>query len=370
MSKQELDESSKAGTLDNKNPVKVFVSYSHADSVWLKRLQVHLKPLQRDYKIDIWDDTMLKPGSKWKDEIREAVNTTNVAILIISADFIASDFIATNELPPLLKAAEEEGALILPIIASPSLFNRNQNLSQFQSVNPPSKPLLSLSDGEQEEVFLRVAEAVLDKAETSEEPLERISEIPMNGKSENFLDHSVWTRLVKIGDWIYDEGAEKILGSGIQAYLLSRKEYGKEHFSIMAELIFANIEKYTRQPSQDMNAGIVFGWMEEKVNPRYYHLMFSGKVLLLERVGFNGGDVFSDFEHLTKGIPYIVQEGVQYIVKISVASTIDISVDDRQLLSIERPTGVYGRVGLRPWRSQMECTKFTIQETVSAKQQD
>lgn len=356
--------------MDNKNPVKVFVCYSHADSVWLERLQVHLKPLQREYKIDIWDDSRLKPGSKWRDEIREAVNKANVAILIISADFLASDFIVTNELPPLLKAAEEEGALILPIIVSPSLFNRNQDLSQFQSVNPPSKPLLSLSDAEQEGVFLQVAEAVLEKAETSEEPQERISEIPMLSKGENFLDHSNWTRLVKIGDWIYDESAERILGSGKQAYLLSRRLYGEAPFSIMAEISFTNIEKYTQRLIQKMNAGIVFGWMTEKTNPRYYHVMFTGAELLLERVGFKGGDVYTDYEHLTEGIPFLVSEGAKHMAKISFASTIDISVNNKLLLSIERPTGVYGRVGLRPWRSQMECTQFTVEEDVSKNEKD
>ena len=122
--------------------VHVFVSYSHKDLRWLERLQTHLTPLATDYDIDLWDDTRLRPGSEWREEIQTAVDKGSAVVLIISADFLASEFIRTNELPPLLKAAKEEGALILSIIASPSLFLRNAELSQFQAVNNPSTPLI------------------------------------------------------------------------------------------------------------------------------------------------------------------------------------------------------------------------------------
>jgi hypothetical protein len=114
--------------------VQVFVSYSHADKCWFERLKVHLSPLSHEYDVDIWDDTRIKPGSNWREEIQLAVERSNVAIMIISADYLASDFIRTNELPPLLKAAQEEGVLVLPIIVSPSLFRHNPELSMFQAV--------------------------------------------------------------------------------------------------------------------------------------------------------------------------------------------------------------------------------------------
>ena len=84
----------------------------------MERLQKHLKPLQRQ-GVEVWDDTQLKPGEPWRKEIRTALAATKVAILLISADFLASDFIVTDELPPLLIAAAEGGATILPVIISP-----------------------------------------------------------------------------------------------------------------------------------------------------------------------------------------------------------------------------------------------------------
>ncbi|MFZ0258331.1 MAG: toll/interleukin-1 receptor domain-containing protein [Gammaproteobacteria bacterium] len=140
------------------NRTQVFISYSHQDKAWLERLQVHLKPLEREGMIERWDDTKIQPGAKWREEIAEAIRHAKVAVLLVSADFLASDFIATEELPPLLVGAKDEGAVILPIIVSPSRFEQTP-LAQFQSVNPPSQPLMSLPKTDQETIFVRVADA-------------------------------------------------------------------------------------------------------------------------------------------------------------------------------------------------------------------
>jgi hypothetical protein len=139
---------------------KVFISYSHQDGEWLRRLRVHLRPLERCHQIEIWDDTRIKAGSKWKEEIEQALATTKVAVLLVSADFLASDFIALGELPPLLQAVEKEGAIILPVILSPSRFLRIASLSQFQAVNDPAKPLIGMSKSEQESVLVKVTEDI------------------------------------------------------------------------------------------------------------------------------------------------------------------------------------------------------------------
>jgi nucleotide-binding universal stress UspA family protein len=139
----------------------VFISYSRKDAVWLERLQTHLRPLEREGVV-VWDDTRLRPGEPWREEIRKAMAETKVAILLISADFLASEFIATDELPPLLKAAEEDGATILPLIISPSGFRRMESLSRFQAVNDPEKPLVQLRRGNREKVLDQVAGAVAD----------------------------------------------------------------------------------------------------------------------------------------------------------------------------------------------------------------
>lgn len=141
---------------------KIFISYSHQDAAWLERLRVHLRPLERDFGADVWDDTRIQSGAKWREEIARALESARVAILLVSADFLGSDFIAGNELPSLLKAAEEEGTVILPIILNHSGFMRNEALSRFQAFNPPSKPLLDMPRGKQAAVLEKVAERVAE----------------------------------------------------------------------------------------------------------------------------------------------------------------------------------------------------------------
>ena len=55
----------------------VFISYSHRDEKWLDRLQVHLKLLERDGRLDRWDDTRIKPGAQWQEEIKGAITAAD-----------------------------------------------------------------------------------------------------------------------------------------------------------------------------------------------------------------------------------------------------------------------------------------------------
>jgi hypothetical protein len=139
---------------------KVFISYSHKDQEWLERLKRHLKPLVREGNLDCWDDTHIRPGDDWKQEIRTALDTAQVAVLLISANFFASDFINENELPPLLAAAEAKGVRILSVIISASRFARIPNLTRFQAVNPPDRPLAKMSPAEQDDVLDYVAQII------------------------------------------------------------------------------------------------------------------------------------------------------------------------------------------------------------------
>jgi hypothetical protein len=139
---------------------KVFISYSHADKEWLERLKRHLKPLVREGQLDCWDDTHIKPGDDWQQEIRAALDAAQVAVLLISADFFASDFIDETELPPLLAAAQAKGVRILPVILSASRFAREPDLARFQAVNPPDRPLNEMPRAEQEEVLDRLAQTI------------------------------------------------------------------------------------------------------------------------------------------------------------------------------------------------------------------
>ena len=144
------------------NPARtaVFISYSRKDKKWLRQLQVHLKPLEREGLIDRWDDTRMAPGQNWQQEIRGALDAARVAVLLVSADFLASDFISAVELPSLLRAAEQEGLVVLPVIVSPCRFIHMEGLSRFQSVNDPSRTLADLRKADRARVWVKLTEEI------------------------------------------------------------------------------------------------------------------------------------------------------------------------------------------------------------------
>lgn len=125
----------------------IFISYSHKDSEWLQRLQTMLKPLIRSGALTTWDDKQIKPGERWRSEIDSALSRSKVAVLLVSPDFLASDFIAEKELPPLLDAAAVGGTRIIWLPISASLY-RETPISDYQSAHDPQRPLNSLSKSE------------------------------------------------------------------------------------------------------------------------------------------------------------------------------------------------------------------------------
>jgi hypothetical protein len=143
------------------NRTRIFISYSHENKEEMQRLLIHLRAAKRNKIVAWWDDTQLKPGVKWFEEIKLAIASTCVAILLISVDYLASDFIMEHELPQLLKGSEEEGVTILPVIIGPCGF-KYTDLARFQAVNDPSMPLSRMSKYEKDEVWNKVVETILN----------------------------------------------------------------------------------------------------------------------------------------------------------------------------------------------------------------
>jgi hypothetical protein len=145
----------------------IFISYSRRDMRWLNRLLIHLKPFERCGLITPWSDKEIAAGQDWRREINKALDSAAVAVLLISADFMASDFIATSELPPLLQKAKNNGITIIPVIISPSAWTDLEELNWLQSLNANDRPLLGRKKLEQEEVLKKVAQKSLEVLSTN-----------------------------------------------------------------------------------------------------------------------------------------------------------------------------------------------------------
>jgi hypothetical protein len=112
-----------------------------------------LAPAVRQNVIDLWDDKRIVPGAAWQDEIRTAIAAARIAVLLVSQHFLASDFIAKYELPPLLDAAGRQGLTIFWIYLSPCLY-ANTAIASFQAAHDISRPLNQL-DAPQRQLVLR-----------------------------------------------------------------------------------------------------------------------------------------------------------------------------------------------------------------------
>lgn len=141
----------------------IFISYAREDKNWLIRIKKYLKTLNFSYKnLSVWDDTEIKAGDDWEEKIETALNACQIAILIISNDFLGSDFIRNNELPPLLQNAQTKGTKIIPLIVNHCRFTKDENLSKFQALNDPNEPLCSLSISDQDKWLLYLSNEIED----------------------------------------------------------------------------------------------------------------------------------------------------------------------------------------------------------------
>lgn len=144
----------------------IFISYSHKDKEWLDKLMVHLKPLIRNEKVTVWNDTQIQPGAKWHDEITNAIERSRIALLLVSPNFLASDFIMETEMPQILKDAYEGDTIIYWVAVSHSSYNFTK-LKEIQGVNNPSKPLDSLSQSEQNKELVEIAKKIANGIEVN-----------------------------------------------------------------------------------------------------------------------------------------------------------------------------------------------------------
>ena len=138
---------------------QVFISYSHKDKKWCDELDTHLKPFLRDRSVISWSDEQISPGSRWFEEIRAALTHAKVAVLLVTPNFLASDFIHEHELGPLLKEAGQGGVKILWIPVRESAYKRTP-LKDYQPVLNPSTPLAAMEEAKRDQAWVKICEEI------------------------------------------------------------------------------------------------------------------------------------------------------------------------------------------------------------------
>ena len=138
----------------------VFLSYSHQDVKWLEDLRTMLSPAVRTGAVQVWWDGDIQPSQRWREEIQTALTATRVAVLLVSKHFLASDFIADQELPYLLAAARQRGVKILWALVSPCLYEGTA-LNEIQALHDLKRPLNSLPESERDGALKAICQQIV-----------------------------------------------------------------------------------------------------------------------------------------------------------------------------------------------------------------
>jgi len=144
---------------------KIFVSYSHRDSAWLDRFKEVIAPYLKteNAELELWTDAEIEPGDQWFSEISSALERAGVVVLLVSRNFLASEFIMTHELPRIMQAADDKSVRLFWVYLSPAATDAI-NLDRFQAAHDTSRPLVALPEHEQDQVLLDVARGVKQAA--------------------------------------------------------------------------------------------------------------------------------------------------------------------------------------------------------------
>jgi tetratricopeptide (TPR) repeat protein len=158
---------------------KIFISYSHKDRKFLDEMKTMLAPAIRQGLVDLWDDTKIATGAKWRDEIAGALRSASVGVLLVSDHFLESEFIAKNELPPLLDAARNEGLIVFWIHVSPCLYEQTE-IATYQAAHDVSQPLAELPKVRRKKILRDICAELIQIAaeEDGERPQSSASHAP------------------------------------------------------------------------------------------------------------------------------------------------------------------------------------------------
>ena len=137
--------------------IEIFYSYSHEDEELRDKLEKHLGILKRQGVITGWHDRKIGAGREWKGAIDENLNTAQVILLLISADFLASDYCYDVELKYAMERHGSGEARVIPVILR-AVDWRGAPFNCLQALPRDAKPVASWSN--LDEAFSDVAQGI------------------------------------------------------------------------------------------------------------------------------------------------------------------------------------------------------------------
>ena len=144
---------------------RIFISYSHDDRKWLDKLQPYLKQLELQSLATVFDDTKIRVGHKWDPKILKEIAAADFIILLVSENFLASEFIQDRELPLILERRASLTVEVIPILVSPCNFEVVGQLASLNFLNY-KQPLLGAEEAEQAKIFNQLVKQIIPSNQT------------------------------------------------------------------------------------------------------------------------------------------------------------------------------------------------------------
>jgi hypothetical protein len=136
---------------------KLFLSYSHKDEELKDKLAIHLAPLRRSGKIAVWQDRQIRPGTEWDVAIKKELAEADIILLLVSPDFIASDYIWMYEIAGAMERHERREATVVPIIVRPCDWH-DMPFAKVQALPRNAKPVTQFAN--QDEAWLDIVQGI------------------------------------------------------------------------------------------------------------------------------------------------------------------------------------------------------------------
>jgi tetratricopeptide (TPR) repeat protein len=138
-------------------PAQLFYSYSHKDEKLRDQLETHLSTLKRENRISAWHDRRITAGTEWKGEIDEHLKNSSVILLLVTANFLASDYCNDVELHFAMEQHEHGRARVIPVILRPCDW-KTTIFAKLQALPTDGKPVINWKT--RDDAFLNVVEGI------------------------------------------------------------------------------------------------------------------------------------------------------------------------------------------------------------------
>jgi hypothetical protein len=141
---------------------RIFVSYARADERWKDLVCKHLDAVgeHEEHKLPVWQDGEIRAGDEWHEAIQGALRQARIALMLLSTDFLTSEYVKRYELFTLLERCAADGLRVIPVAVSPCALSTYPSLARLQVRPDPRKTLSEMSKGARERALVQLANEI------------------------------------------------------------------------------------------------------------------------------------------------------------------------------------------------------------------